>query len=162
MAATTPEQQPAEAPRVSYQDGQLIIHSKNSTLHDILKAVAAQIGAQIDPPPSGADERVAADLAGAPASVLSKLLQGIGFGYIILSPPDDPLAVEKVIFLGSNAPSADSAAVSTPKPSPLADGDEETRPFDPAAWIPGGPGRPIPKKYRDQQPAPPPGTPPEP
>ena len=55
----TLEQLPAQPPQVSYLNGQLTIISRNSTLSDILHAVARQTGAVIELPPGAGFERVA-------------------------------------------------------------------------------------------------------
>ena len=113
----TPEQMPAQPPRVTYSNGQLTIDSQNSTLADILTAVRAQTGAQIDPPPN-AGERVAAHLSGPPREVLSSLLDGANVGYIIVGSPDNQNVVQKVLLttLRSGPSPPASAAMNTPPP----------------------------------------------
>ena len=57
----TPEQRPAAAPLVIYLNGKLSISAKNSTLGDVLRAIAAKTGAAIDVP-ENANERVVSQL----------------------------------------------------------------------------------------------------
>src|SRR6476660_5592013 len=57
----TPEQRPAAAPLVIYLNGKLSISAKNSTLGDVLRAIANKTGAAIDVP-ENANERVVSQL----------------------------------------------------------------------------------------------------
>ena len=109
----TPEELPAEAPVVSYTGGQLKIDSKNATLGEILDAIQKKTGAQFETLPSVGSERVAAHLSGSPRQVISDLLYGSKFGYVIMTAPDDPAAVQRVVLTD---PPADkqSPAVATP------------------------------------------------
>jgi hypothetical protein len=93
----SPEELPARAPHVNYREGRLLVDSDNSTLDEILNAIRQETGAQIDPLPGGGSDRVAVHLFGSPRSVVSSLLDGAKFGYIILSPPQDPDGILKVI-----------------------------------------------------------------
>jgi hypothetical protein len=94
----TPEQLPAQPPRVSYQNGRLTVDSQNSTLGDVLTAIRRQTGAQLDLPAGVGSERVAAHLAGPPREVITSLLDGSNLGYIILGSPDNPDSLQKVIL----------------------------------------------------------------
>ncbi len=97
-AELTLEQMPAVPPRVTYQNSQLTIVAKNSTLGDILRAVKAQTGASIEFPPN-ANSRVVADLGPGPSrDVLATLLNGTLFNYVLLGTAHDPLAVGKIIL----------------------------------------------------------------
>src|ERR1700732_3566561 len=102
-------QQPASAPQVSYQGGQLTISAQNSTLGDILKAVRAQTGATIDLP-GNASERVVGHFGPAPArDVLTALLNGSHFNYVLLGSPTDPSALDRVILMAKSGGPADSS-----------------------------------------------------
>ena len=75
-------------PQVSYHDSQLTIVAPNSTLGDILRAVRKQTGAEIEIPP--ATERVVTHLGPGPArEVISQLLNGSRFNYVLLGSPAD-------------------------------------------------------------------------
>lgn len=93
----SPEELPARAPHVSYREGRLLIDSDNSTLDEILNAIRQVTGAQIEPLPGTGSDRVAVHLFGSPRSVVSSLLDGAKFGYIIVSPAQDPDGILKVV-----------------------------------------------------------------
>jgi hypothetical protein len=94
----TPEQRPAAAPLVIYLNGKLSISAKNSTLGDILRAIAAKTGAAIDVP-DNANERVVSQLGpGLPRDVMASLLNGSHFNYVMLSPTGNPTALSKVLM----------------------------------------------------------------
>jgi len=94
----TPEQRPATAPMVVFADGKLSVVAKNSTLGDILRAIAAKTGASIDIPES-ASERVVSQLGPAPArEVLTSLLNGSHYNYVMVGTETNPNAVAHVIL----------------------------------------------------------------
>jgi hypothetical protein len=108
----TLEQQPPVPPRVSYQNGQLTIDSKNATLSQVLRSVQTQTGASIDMPSGAGNERVVASLGpGKPKDVLEALLNGSKFNYVILGEPNKSGGVQKVILLSKNSASGDTAAM---------------------------------------------------
>jgi hypothetical protein len=89
---------PANAPQVSYKQGELTIVSRNSTLRDILRAVRDQTGAKFEIPPN-ANERVVGQMGpGPPRDVLAQLLNGSHFNYVILGSPTDSSKLEQVIL----------------------------------------------------------------
>ncbi|HWZ45842.1 MAG TPA: hypothetical protein VNW97_20385 [Candidatus Saccharimonadales bacterium] len=94
----TPEKQAPMPPRISFQNGLLTLESTNSRLGDILNGVRTKANIQfegLEP----ASERVAVKLGPAPADeVLGSLLQGSRFNYIILSHPENPHTVERVLL----------------------------------------------------------------
>jgi hypothetical protein len=93
-----PEQRPAAAPVVNYQNGKLTIVAKNSTLGDILRAIAAKTGAAIDLP-EAANERVVSQLGPAPArDVMAALLNGSHFNYVMVGTEADPKSVARVVL----------------------------------------------------------------
>ena len=94
-----PQELPPVAPTVTYRGGQLTISAQNSTLQDILTAVHKATGAVIDSPASAAGERVATRLGpGPPRDVLAALLNGSRFDYILLSSPQNPGGVRRLIL----------------------------------------------------------------
>jgi hypothetical protein len=100
----TLEQLPAQPPQVSYLNGQLTIISRNSTLGDILHAVARQTGADIELPPGAGLERVAGRMGPGPArDVLAELLNGSRYDYVMVAAAANPGGLQHVIL--------------TPKPS---------------------------------------------
>jgi hypothetical protein len=101
-------QQPASPPQVSFKGGQLTISAQNSTLGDILKAVRTQTGATIDLPGT-ASERVVGHFGPGPArDVLTALLNGSHFNYLILGSPTDPGALDRVILMAKSGGSPES------------------------------------------------------
>jgi hypothetical protein len=93
------EQMPPGAPDVSYRDGQLKIVAHNSTLRDVLQSIRTRTGAIMEGPVDAASERVAVQLGPAPVQeVLSKLLQGSRFDYVILNSAAKPSNVEHIIL----------------------------------------------------------------
>jgi len=87
------------APTVTYRGGQLTILAQNSTLQDILTEVRKATGAAVDAPAATAGERVATRLGpGQPRDVLAALLNGSRFDYILLSSPEDPGGVRRLIL----------------------------------------------------------------
>jgi hypothetical protein len=101
---------PASPPQVSFQGGQLTIAAQNSTLGDILKAVRVQTGATIDFP-GNAPERVVGHFGPAPArDVLTSLLNGSHFNYLLLGSPTDPTALDRVILIAKSSSLAVSDA----------------------------------------------------
>ncbi len=94
----TPEQRPAAPPVVSYQNGKLIVIAKNSTLGDVLRAIANKTGAGIDVP-ENANERVVSQLGPALArDVIASLLNGSHYNYIVVGTESDPNAVARVVL----------------------------------------------------------------
>ena len=106
-APLTPEEMPASAPQVTYEDGQLTIIAENSTLPDILAAVQRLTGALIAVPESASRERMAARLGPGPTrEVLSSLLRWTDFNFIIQASDSDPQQIQSVLLMprGKNAP----------------------------------------------------------
>jgi hypothetical protein len=108
---------PAVAPQVSYQDGLLTIVAPNSTLGDILRGVRKRTSADIEIPPT-ASERVVTRLGPGPArEVLSELLNGSHFNYILLGSPEDANALVRVVLVAKAVPeSPNTAAANAPAP----------------------------------------------
>jgi hypothetical protein len=99
LAPNTPANSPPQPPSVTYQNGLLTIRAENSTLASVLDEVQSKTGAQIQTPPSAANERVVIQEGPAPPrAALISLLQGSGFDYIILGSPRDPQAVDRVVL----------------------------------------------------------------
>ncbi len=170
----TPEQMPPTPPQVTYSNGLLTIVANNSTLSDILHAVSARTGADVDMPPQLGAQRVAAHIGpGAPRDVLSDLLSGPGFDYILLGSDGDPNAVRSII-LSPNQPSSPNAGPSVAQRQPVravtppqeeiedeAAGEAQFQPENPQNVRPVpppqqtfGPGQPLPPNQTAGQQAP--------
>jgi hypothetical protein len=108
-APATLAESPASPPEVSFQGGELTITAQNSTLGDILKAVRAQTGATIDLP-GNASERVVGHFGPAPArDVLTSLLNGSHFNFVLLGSSTDPNALDRVILMAKSGAPAESS-----------------------------------------------------
>ncbi|HKD02952.1 MAG TPA: hypothetical protein VKB77_11000 [Terriglobales bacterium] len=104
-----PEQMPAVPPQVSYQDGKLTIIARNSTLGDILRAVHVKTGASIELAGS-APERVVGQFGPGPSrDVMTSLLNGSHFNYVMLGSEAHPEQLERLILTakaGGDGPSS--------------------------------------------------------
>jgi hypothetical protein len=110
---------PAIAPQVSYEDGLLTIVAPNSTLGDILRGVRKHTSADIEIPPT-ASERVVTRLGPGPArEVLSELLNGSRFNYILLGSPEDANALVRVVLVAKvvEPPAGTAAPGAAPNPA---------------------------------------------
>jgi hypothetical protein len=113
----TLEQMPAQPPQVHYSQGKLTILAENSTLGDILRAVRAQTGAVIETPPN-ATERVVAHFGPGPArDVLTALLNGSHFNYVMIGSPLHPESVERLILTSKSSGVPEGAPTMTATPS---------------------------------------------
>jgi hypothetical protein len=93
-----PEQLPAVAPQVSYQNGQLTIVARNSTLGDILRAVHTKTGANVELP-GGAPERVVGQFGPGPSrDVVASLLNGTHFNYVMLGSAGNSERLDRLIL----------------------------------------------------------------
>jgi hypothetical protein len=93
----TPEQMPPRVPEISWDGKLLSINAENSTLSDILTVVRARTGAVIDMPTGAGRERMAARLGPAPVrEVLSSLLSGTDYDYIIQASETDEYGIQSV------------------------------------------------------------------
>lgn len=119
----TPEQMPAVAPQVSYQNGQLTILARNSTLSDILRAVHSKTGAEVEFP-GGASERVVGQFGpGEPRDVVADLLNGSHFNYVMMASESNPNQLKTLIVTskaGTLPENSQPAANQPPQPDPAA------------------------------------------
>jgi hypothetical protein len=112
----TPEQRPAAPPIVIYLNGKLSISAKNSTLGDVLRAIANKTGAAIDVP-ENANERVVSQLGPAPPrDVMSSLLNGSHFNYVMVGSENDPNSVVRVVLTAKSEKGETGTAVATSNP----------------------------------------------
>lgn len=163
-APLTPEQMPAAPPQVTYHNGLLSIVATNSTLSDILHAVSTRTGATVDAPAQLTRERVAARIGPAtPREVLSDLLTGPRFDYILVGSDGDPNSVRSIILTANqSSPSAGAAMAQPPSvraamPPQVDDEESEDEPSPPQpATPPAQPAAqqasPGPRPFAPQQP----------
>lgn len=100
---TEPVQVSAPAPppplQVTYQDGLLSVHADKVTLSQVLFAIQQRTGADISIAAGAEQEQVVAEIQPAPApEVLARLLNGSSFNFLILSAPDNPKQLDRVIL----------------------------------------------------------------
>ena len=125
--------EPAPKPlEVSFRDGLLSIHSNKATLSEVLFAVQQRTGAEIAIAAGAEQEKVVVDLGPASApEVLAQLLNGSRFNFLILSAPDNPGQLQRVILTPrvegeyvapppQVAQNSDDSDDDTPAPSPHA------------------------------------------
>ena len=109
-----PEQAGANQLRVSYEDGKLTIIAENSLLSDVLSAVRAQTGADIELPPGASSQRIWARLGPGPArSVLATLLDSTNLDYVIRASETDPQSIHSILLMVREK-AATSAVPGTP------------------------------------------------
>jgi len=91
--------EPSAKPVVSYRDGQLTIDAENTTLATVLKLVAEKTGAVIDVPPGTGLEHIFEHAGpGQPNEVLTQLLNGSAFDFIIVNSPQRPQQPTQVLL----------------------------------------------------------------
>ncbi len=92
-------QVPTRPPTVAWDGKQLTIDAEASSLGEILNAVRAQTGALIEMPSAVSQERVFVHLGPGPVrDILSSLLYGEPFDYVIETADDDPDTLRKVVL----------------------------------------------------------------
>jgi hypothetical protein len=127
-APLSPEQMPSSPPQVSFNSGILTIIANNSTLGDILRAVHRQTGAAVDTP-GNATERVVGKFGPGPArDVLSSLLNGSHFNYVLLGSATNPNALDRVMLI--------SRSIGTEQPAQQANAAAPLNSAPPAAVMP--------------------------
>ncbi|PWT79612.1 MAG: hypothetical protein C5B58_13150 [Acidobacteria bacterium] len=107
-----PPLQAAQHAPVIVWDGQLLtIDAENSSLSDVLLAIRSRTGASIEMPASTNRERIATHLGPAPVrEVISSLLYGTDFNYVIQSVEGDEAALGKVIITARDGEQSDELA----------------------------------------------------
>jgi type II secretory pathway component GspD/PulD (secretin) len=165
--SNTPAAQPlAPAPppkkvEINVQDGRLTLTSNRASLAEVLSELQRQTGASIVVPPGADQEVVAVSLGPAsPREVISQLLNGSRYNFIIVGANNDPNKVERLL-LTPKSQGGVTAEIQTNQPDfvPVAQvqaPDSSTPPPPP----------PPPAPPEEAQPqgdsAPPPDTPPQP
>ena len=95
----TPEQGPSSPPQVTFQNGQLTIEARNSTMGDVLNAVKQKTGAAVDMPAASSERVVGRFGPGSPRDVMAQLLNGSHYDYVLLGSPADPGALNKIVLM---------------------------------------------------------------
>jgi len=136
----TLQQMPAVPPTVTFTNGLLTIVAENSTLSDILRAVRSRTGATVDVP-ANATERVVTHLGpGVPRDVITSLLNGSHFNYVMLGSPTNPNQVDKIILTSKSGEAVPVGAAPTPPPqnnvAEVPSDDQEAQPTPDASEQP--------------------------
>jgi hypothetical protein len=90
---------PAKPLEVTFRNGLLSIRANKASLSEILFAVHQRTGAEVAVAAGAETEQVVAEYGPAPApEVLARLLNGSRFNFLILSSPDNPQKLDRVIL----------------------------------------------------------------
>ena len=99
LPVEAPKEKPLKQPVISWDGKLLTIDAENSALSDILLGIRARTGASIDMPPNTSSEHVAVHLGPAPIrDVISSLLYGTDYDYIVQASDSDPDGLRAVIL----------------------------------------------------------------
>jgi len=86
-------------PQITYEDGQLTIVAENSPLSEVMSALRATIGADIDLPASVARQRIWVRLGPGPArKILRDLLDNTELDYVFQASESDPEGIKSVLL----------------------------------------------------------------
>jgi hypothetical protein len=111
----SPEQMPASPPQVVFSKDTLTINANNATLGDVLRAVHRQTGAAIDMPGNATDRVVGRFGPGPVRDVMTSLLNGSHFNYVLMGSATNPNGLERVVLISKSSPMDQIAqAPSTP------------------------------------------------
>lgn len=119
-------QTPVAKPRleIEIRDGLLRVLAEHVSLRDVLKAISASTGAELQFPMGALQEQVFVHLGlGTPQDVVRELLKGSHFNYVILAPNSDPSGIARLIL--SKTPTASNGNSLT---APALSGDEGSTP----------------------------------
>jgi hypothetical protein len=109
--------------QVEFRNHQLRIDAENATLRDTLKAISARTGAEVQFPAVELGERIFVHLGpGSARDVITQLLNGSQFNYVILSLASDPGGITRLILSGAS--SAGERATSDAPALPVSDSAE--------------------------------------
>jgi len=90
---------PAKNVAVTFQEGRLHLVSNKASLAEVLTEVSVKTGAVIPLPPGAEQENVVISLGpGTPREVLSQLLNGSPYNFIIVGKDDDANQIERVVL----------------------------------------------------------------
>jgi AMIN domain len=119
----TPAQQavsPASRVTVSYRAGLLGIRANQATLAEVLNEVHRRTGADVEIPAGAAQDQIVVDLGPAsPSQVLSSLLNGTPFNFILVASTTDPRQLGSVLLTRKDPeqPARDSSLSTTNVPA---------------------------------------------
>lgn len=124
-----PEQMPAVAPQVTFQNGKLTIIARNSTLGDILRAVHTKTGANVELSGSASERVVGMFGPGPSREVMASLLDGSHFNYVMLGSEANPDQLQHLILTPKGIGSGgNDAGVPAAPPQPVAQNQPDAQP----------------------------------
>ena len=95
----TAERVVSKPPQITYEDGQLTIVAENSPLSEVMSALRAAMGADVDIPASVARQRIWVRLGPGPArKVLRDLLDNTELDYVIQASDTDAQGIRSVLL----------------------------------------------------------------
>jgi hypothetical protein len=131
--------------QVEFRNHQLRIDAENATLRDTLKAISARTGAEMQFPAVELGERIFVHLGpGSARDVITQLLNGSQFNYVILSLASDPGGITRLIL--SRASSAGERASSDAPALPVSDSAENQLYGAGFGVDPDAPAEPVPSQ----------------
>ncbi len=131
-------EKPAVPPNVQWNGGLLSIDATNSDLADVFRAVQRVLGATVEGARPG--ERVVVHLGpGSPTEVLTALLDGSHYDYILVGKAEQPGSISRIVLATRQA---EGAASAHPAPPPAPAQEEEESGEDAATPEPVRPGAP--------------------
>src|ERR1700721_120016 len=131
--------------QVEFRNHQLRIDADNATLRDTLKAISARTGAEMQFPAVELGERIFVHLGpGSARDVITQLLNGSQFNYVILSFDSDPGGITRLIL--SRASSAGERASSDAPALPVSDSAENQLYGAGFGVDPDAPAEPVPSQ----------------
>lgn len=135
---------PAPPLSVSFEGGMLTVKSNKASLSEILFAVHQRTGADIAIPAGAEQEKVVAEIGPASApEVLSRLLTGSRFNFLILNSANDPNLLDRVIL--SARPDGPAPAFRPLEPMRTPEDEAQpAAPISPPPAPPEAPGQPSP------------------
>jgi hypothetical protein len=124
------------SPVVTYINGKLTVAALNTSLAEVLRAITARTGTVIDFPAGSAADRIAVQEGPDTIQhVLANLLNGSGFNYVILTSPNAPARLTRVVL----AKSDQTASSPQPESNQISSTAEEPKTIDdPLLWAPPG------------------------
>jgi len=141
---------PAPRLNVNFQNGQLTIWANKATLAEVLSEIHRQTGAEIPIPAEAGQDQVIANLGPAPArDVLTALLNGSRFNFILVGSDRDATQLKSVI-LTARGEGASQPAIEIPS-TPVEQSDPEPPPPQPQEMPPPPEQQPPPETVPQPQ-----------
>lgn len=89
---------------ITFHDGFLSVRTNNLSLAEVLEAIATKMGASIDIPPGSGMDRIVGQAGPGPADkILSDLLNGSPFNFIIVNSPVSPHVPIRIVLLARDS-----------------------------------------------------------